>query len=96
MIIIEMIVVKKVVLSVLFLLLGIIIYPSYKLIIIEKENKQIKAVINSINKDNEIIKNNNLEYQERINALKDEKKTKWEELETWQKTKQKLEKALSS
>lgn len=91
-----MIVVKKVVLSLLFLLLGIIIYPSYKLIMIEKENSQIKAVIKSINKDNEIIKNNILENEEKIKALKEEKKEKWETLETWKQTKSKIEKALSS
>lgn len=91
-----MIVVKKVVLSLLFLLLGIIIYPSYKLIIIEKENNQIKAVIKSIKKDNEIIKNNILENEEKIKALKEEKKEKWETLETWKQTKSKIEKALSS
>ena len=96
MIIIEMIEVKKVVLSIIFLLLGIAIYPSYKLIVIEKENIQIKAVINSLKKDNENIKKNNNEQTEKVESLKEEKKEKWEELETWQETKEKVEKALSS
>ena len=87
---------KKVVLSLLFLLLGIIIYPSYKLIIIEKENKQINAVINSYQKDNELIKKKNLDYITQIETIKNEKKEKWEALEKWQKTKKEIEKALSS
>lgn len=91
-----MIVVKKVALSILFLLLGIIIYSSYKLIIIEKENIKLRSVINSVTKDNKTIKNSNINYQKQINILKDEKKDKWEELEEWKKTKIEIEEALSS
>ena len=91
-----MIEVKKVVLSILFLLLGISIYPSYKLIIIEKENIKLKSVINSVTKDNKTIKNSNINYEKQIDILKDENKDKWEELEVWKKTKSKIEEALSS
>ena len=87
---------KKVVLSILFLLLGITIYPSYKLIIIEKENIKLKSVIISITKDNKAIKNSNIDDEKQIDILKDEKKDKWEELEVWKKTKLEIEKALSS
>ena len=87
---------KKVVLSILFLLLGIIIYPSYKLIIIEKENINLRSVINSVTKDNKTIKNSNINYEKQIDILKDENKDKWEELEVWKKTKLKIEEALSS
>lgn len=87
---------KKVALSILFLLLGIIIYPSYKLIIIEKENIKLKSVINSVTKDNKTIQNRNIDYEKQINILKNENKNKWEELEVWKKTKLKIEEALSS
>ena len=87
---------KKVALSILFLLLGIIIYSSYKLIIIEKENIKLKSVIISITKDNKTIQNNNIDYKKQIDILKEEKKDKWEELEVWKKTKLEIEKALTS
>ena len=91
-----MIEVKKVVLSILFLLLGISIYPSYKLIIIEKENINLRSVINSVTKDNKTIQNRNIDYEKQINILKEENKTKWEELEVWKKMKLEIEEALSS
>ena len=87
---------KKVVLSILFLLLGISIYPSYKLIIIEKENINLRSVINSVTKDNKTIQNRNIDYEKQINILKEENKTKWEELEVWKKMKLEIEEALSS
>lgn len=91
-----MIVVKKVVLILLFLLLGIIIYPSYKLIIIKKENNELRAVIRSIQKDNEIIKKDNTTYEQQINDLKESKQDIWEKLESWKKIKQQIEEATNS
>ena len=87
---------KKVVLILLFLLLGIIIYPSYKLIIIEKENNELRAVIRSIQKDNEIIKKDNTTYEQQINDLKEAKQDIWEKLESWKKIKQQIEEATNS
>ena len=87
---------KKVVLILLFLLLGIIIYPSYKLIIIEKENNELRAVIRSIQKDNEIIKKDNTTYEQQINDLKESKQDIWEKLESWKKIKQQIEEATNS
>ena len=86
---------KKVFIIVLSCLFIILIISYIKINITKTDNKDITNKINILKKDNEKIDKDILDNETKINTLKDKNKNKWEELETWKKTKVKLEKALS-
>ena len=93
-----MIVVKKVVKVLLFILcfiLGIFIYPLYKTSEIMVNNRKITSVIKIIKKNNSQVIESNSKYEEEINKIKETEKDKLEELAIWKKAKTKLEEASS-
>ena len=59
------------------------------------KNKKLQEEIVELREDSKNIDNENTKYNEDIEKLKIEKKEKWEEVEIWEKAKNKLEKALT-
>ena len=51
--------------------------------------------INNLKVDNTLLDNENNDYIKSINVLKEENKDKWEELEIWEKAKNKLNNAIT-
>ena len=88
-------VVKKtfiIILSCLFIILAI----SYvKINLTKLDNNNITNKIAKIKKENEKLDNEKLEIEKQVDALKEEKKDKWQELNMWRKTKEKIETTLS-
>lgn len=90
-----MIEVKKVVIVLLLCILSIFIATSIKLELVLTNNQKIQKNIDNLSKENDKINEDNSQYEENIKKLKEENKEKWEELEIWLKTKEKIQKALS-
>ena len=90
-----MIEVKKVVIVLLLCILSIFIATSIKLELVLTDNQKIQKNIDNLSKENNKINEDNSQYEENIKELKEENKEKWEELEIWLKTKEKIQKALS-
>lgn len=86
---------KKALIIILSCILGIYITTSIKLELINTSNNKLQKNIDNSLKENDKIKNENLKYEEDINNLKEENKEKWEELNIWIKTKEKIQQALS-
>ena len=80
-----------IILSCLFIILAI----SYvKINLTKLDNNNITNKIAKIKKENEKLDNEKLEIEKQINALKEEEKDKWQELNMWQKTKEKIERTI--
>ena len=86
---------KKVVIVLLLCILSIFIATSIKLELVLTNNQKIQKNIDNLSKENDKINEDNSQYEENIKKLKEENKEKWEELEIWLKTKEKIQKALS-
>ena len=86
---------KKALIIILSCILGIYITTSIKLELINTSNNKLQKNIDNSLKENDKIKNENLKYEEDINNLKEENKEKWEELNIWIETKEKIQQALS-
>lgn len=86
---------KKVVIVVLILLLITLIFSFIVINNLNTSNKNISNEIIRLKNSNETIKKESLNYEKEINDLKEGNKDKCEELEVWQKTKQKIEKVLN-
>ena len=86
---------KKVLIIVLICILLIFIATSVKLELVNKDNHNIQKNIDNLTKENNKINEDNLKYEKDIEELKEVNKEKWEELESWIGTKEKIQKALS-
>ena len=85
---------KKIVfISIFIIFIATMIYSFFtvKFIKIDKENmqKEISTLKEGIEKN----KKENIDYEEEVNKLKEESKSKLEELEIWKKAKEKLKQA---
>ena len=89
-----MMVVKKVFIIILSCLFIILIISFVKINITKIDNASVIMKIKKIKKDNEIIDADILDTEKQIESLKEENKDKWQELESWKKTKEKIEAAL--
>ena len=89
------VVVKKVLSIILACLLIIFVASILRIKQIEDDNKYLNNEINKQSKTNEDIIKEKTIYQQKINDIKEERKEKWEELNLWLSTKEKLNKALS-
>ena len=87
-------VVKKVFIIILSCLFIILIISFVKINITKIDNASVIMKIKKIKKDNEIIDADILDTEKQIESLKEENKDKWQELESWKKTKEKIEAAL--
>ena len=93
-----MIVVKKVVKILLFILcvvLGIFIYTVTKTSEIIIKNRELTEQIEKLRKENDELANKNQDIETEINLIKEKQKDKITELSIWMKAKEKLEKAMS-
>lgn len=86
---------KRILLGVFFCVLGIFIFSFIKLNIIKNDNIKLQNEINKITADSSTLKEDNQTKEKEINDLKIELKDKLEEIEIWEKAKEKLNKALS-
>ena len=87
-----MIEVKKIFVAIIGIIIGIAIFETIKIEEIQKLNEEIKKEISSTNIKNVISQNDKLKQD--IENLKNTKKDKWEELESWEKIKEKISNAL--
>ena len=85
---------KVVAVLILISVIGTSIYSYIKLKEVKQINKDITEKVNNINKKIDKTNNNTNNYNKEIETVKNDSKDKIEELETWQKMKEKLEKAL--
>ena len=90
-----MIVVRKVFIIILYCLAVVLSITFVKIYITYLDNENIEKKITAIKQDNQKLEEDNLEITANIESVKETKKETWEELETWQKTKSKIETALS-
>lgn len=86
---------RKVLVIVLACILAVYICTSVKLELIDTENANLKKEIDKNQKENDKIKTQNLSYEDKIEELKEVNKDKWEKLESWTKTKEQVQQALS-
>ncbi len=89
-----MIVVKRVFIAIILCLFAILIITYTKINLTKIDNISIEKKIKNVEKDNEKIDEDIHKTEENITSLKKEKEDKWQELNTWQKTKEKIEAAL--
>ncbi len=90
-----MMMMRKVFIIILACLLIILIISFGKINMIKIDNLNIVKQIDNIESNNDAIDKEILATEEEINTIKEEKKDKWQELNVWLKTKEKLEAALS-
>ena len=88
-------VVKNIGVFIIGLVIGMFIISSIKLYEIRLDNQKLQEDITEINHKIDIIKEDNIANEDQLNELMKEKKDKWEELEIWNKAKEKLQKVLS-
>ena len=86
---------KKVVIVFLLCILSIFIATSVKLEIVINDNNSINKKIDTLTKETNDISDENAKHKKDIEELKEVNKDKWEELEIWKKTEEKITKALS-
>ena len=86
---------KKVILAIIavFLLL-VMVYTTYRVNYLTKDNKNLKEKIINIKKDTDKEKENSIRYGDNLDSLKEESSDKEEEYNIWKKAVEKLEKAL--
>ena len=89
-----MIVVKKVFIIILSCLFIILSFSFVKIYLTKLDNNNITNKIKEIEKDNEVIDGDVLNTKKQIEQLKEENKEKWQELNTWENSKVKIEAAL--
>ena len=87
-------VVKKVFIIVVSCLFFILIITFAKINITKIDNKNTIDMIKKIKQENKVIDKDIADIQNQISTLKEEKKDQWQELNAWQKAKEKLETAL--
>lgn len=80
-----------IILSCLFIVFG---FTYFKIHLTKLDNTRITNKIKEVKKNNTQVDNELDETQQQIDALKEENKDKWQELNTWRKTKEKIEAAL--
>lgn len=90
-----MIIVKRVFIIILSCLLLVLAITFIKIHLTNVDNLRITNEIKEVKKDNKHIDNEITEVENEIISLKDENKTKWQELSVWRNTKKKIEAALS-
>lgn len=87
--------VKKIVIILFICIFIIALLSSVSLKIIKYRNNNLQKEINNLKVDNTLLDNENNDYIKSINVLKEENKDKWEELEIWEKAKNKLNNAIT-
>ena len=87
--------VKKIVIILFIFVFIISLLSSVSLKIIKYRNNNLQKEINNLKVDNTLLDNENNDYIKSINVLKEENKDKWEELEIWEKAKNKLNNAIT-
>ena len=75
--------------------LGCFTMLEFKIGLIKKESINLENDIKQLSNNYDILKEENLKYEEEINTLKEEKKELIKEDEIWKEMKEKIEKALS-
>lgn len=86
---------KRIIIVFLLCILAIFIATSVKLEIVINDNNSINKKIDTLTKETNNIGDENTKYEKDIEELKEVNKEKWEELEIWKKTEEKITKALS-
>jgi len=86
---------KKVLLGVFFCILGVFIFSLIKLKGITNDNIALQNEIDKISANSSVLEEDNKSKEAEIEKLKVEVKDKLEEIEIWEKAKEKLNKALS-
>ena len=86
---------KKILIITLICILSIFIATCIKLELTTTDNQNLQKKIDNYSKENNQINTDNKKYENEINELKEVNKEKWEELEIWIKTQEKIGKALS-
>ena len=86
---------KKIVIILFICVFIIALLSSVSLKIIKYRNNNLQKEINNLKVDNTLLDNENNDYIKSINVLKEENKDKWEELEIWEKAKNKLNNAIT-
>ena len=86
---------KKVLIGVFFCVLGVFIFSQIKLKSITNDNITLQNEINKISANSSALEEDNKSKETEIEKLKVELKDTLEEIEIWEKAKEKLNKALS-
>jgi len=86
---------KKVLLGVFFCILGVFIFSLIKLKGITNDNIALQNEIDKISANSSVLEEDNKSKEAEIEKLKVEVKDKLEEIQIWEKAKEKLNKALS-
>ena len=87
---------KKVVQMAMCFLFGVALISLVNIISIKEYNRRLKIEIKGNEMNNLTLKNEIAQDEKQIEALKIDKKDKWEELSTWKNIESKIQKALSN
>ena len=87
---------KKVVQMAMCFLFGVALISLVNIINIKEYNRRLKIEIKGNEMNNLTLKNEIAQDEKQIEALKIDKKDKWEELSTWKNIESKIQKALSN